>query len=61
MSNAAVELEKNSLNCNYFISGMNFSDHPCSCLVSYNTKHYRLTIHFISGNGILKPRSSTFL
>jgi ribosome biogenesis GTPase A len=46
MSNATVELDKNSLNYNYFISGIIFSDLPCYCSVSYNTKHYKLTIFY---------------
>jgi len=60
MSNATVELNKNSLNYNYFISGIIFSDLPRYCSISYNTKHYKSTIHFISGNRILKPRNNTF-
>jgi len=60
MSNVTVELDKDSLNYNYFISGIIFSYLPCYSSISYNIKHYKLTIHFISGNRILKPRSSTF-
>jgi len=60
MRYVTVELDKNSLNYNYFIPGIIFSDVTCYCSISCNTKHYKLTIHFISGNRILKPRSSTF-